>query len=145
MIEDVEEVQIVFDDISTKLDDCEISIGRSKRSVSFHPETKPHRDFLPGHVLGIILNMELNGVYPTTNNLRSGLEMFNTLESEQKIQILACANSLKQNIVEIIKKHGFGSYAKIIPVSPAGQTHQYVKINDFQQILKVIGLFELNV
>ena len=143
MSRDDEEVQKVVVDI--KKDDCEKYIERPNRSVSFHPETKPCRDFLPGQVLAVILDMELNGVYPNTNNIRSGLELFNTLEPEQKIQVLACANLLKQNIVEIVKKQGFYSYAKIIPISPTGQTDQYVKIDDLQQILKMVGLFELNV
>lgn len=126
-------------DVFFELDDI-----KPKKIVSFHEDTKPFREFIPGPVLANILDMELNGIFSSTNNFRSGIDLFNSLTPSQKIEVLECTKLLKDNIIHMVKKKGFMDSKITIPLSPTGQINHWVKIDELPQILKIISLFEIN-
>jgi hypothetical protein len=64
-----------------------------RRSVTFAPDTKPERDFLPAKVLACALAMDVTGVFPDIGpfaECRSGRECLALLGRDQRAGVRSC-------------------------------------------------------
>ena len=118
---------------------------KPEKKVSFSHDAKPDRDIIPGYILGIMVNMHSNGIYP--KNFRSALELFKTLTDDQdKLKIFVLLFILIKNMQEKLKENNSKECSIEcsidIPVCMSGSSMVFVNINRISSCIDLLDQIE---
>jgi len=114
------------------------------KRVSFSNDTKEEREIIPGKILGIIVDMDINGIFLDRIPFRNSIDLFNSLKDEGvKVEIFKLFHILIKNMQAIAKENNTTECDIKIPVCMSGSCSNFVSIYQLSNCLRLFEKIEL--